>query len=167
VHIHAEGDVSRSRRLAVLAQLLGGRAFHSQDELTKALGRAGIEVTQATLSRDLRSLGVGKRSDGGGGRPAYRLPAPAAEMLDRERQRLDLRAFVNEVKVAQNLAVVRTPPGHANAVGRAIDLAGYEGVVGSVAGDDTILVVLEDRASALRFRRWLEGVATAATTHAK
>ena len=158
--------MTRSRRLAVLAQLLGGRQFHSQDELSKALARAGIEATQATLSRDLRSLGVGKRSDAGG-RPAYRLPAPAAEMLDRERQRLDLRAFVNEVRVAQNLVVVRTPPGHAHAVGRAIDLAGYEGVVGSVAGDDTILVVLADRPAALRFRRWLEGVATAAAVSAK
>jgi transcriptional regulator of arginine metabolism len=158
--------MSRARRLAVLAQLLGGRSFHNQEELTRALGRAGIEVTQATLSRDLRSLGVGKRSDDGG-RSAYRLPAPAAEMLDRERQRLDLRAFVNEVKVAQNLAVVRTPPGHAHAVGRAIDLSGYEGVVGSVAGDDTILVVLEDRPAALRFRRWLENVATTAAASSK
>ncbi len=151
--------MSRARRLAVLAQLLGGRSFHSQAELTRALARAGIEVTQATLSRDLRSLGVGKRPDGDR-RPTYRLPAPAAEMLDRERQRLDLRAFVNEVRVAQNLAVVRTPPGHAHAVGRAIDLAAYPGVVGSVAGDDTIVVVLQDRPAALRFRRWLDSVAT-------
>jgi transcriptional regulator of arginine metabolism len=88
-------------------------------------------------------------------------------MLDHERQRLDLRAFVNEVRVAQNLAVVRTPPGHAHAVGRAIDLAGHPGVVGSVAGDDTILVVLEDRASATRFRRWLESHAVAGATIAK
>jgi transcriptional regulator of arginine metabolism len=158
--------MTRTRRLAMLAQLLAGRRFHSQEELAKALARAGMPVTQATLSRDLRSLGVGKRSDAGG-RAAYQLPSPAVEMLDRERQRLDLRSFVNDVRIAQNLVVVRTPPGHANAVGRAIDLAAFEGVVGSVAGDDTVLVVLADRAAALRFKRWLDGVAVPAPASAK
>ena len=156
--------MTRTRRLATLAQLLSGRRYHSQEELVRALARAGVSVTQATLSRDLKSLGVGKRSEAGG-RAAYRLPAPAVEMLDNERQRLDLRSFVNEVRVAQNLVVVRTPPGHANAVGRAIDLAGFAGVIGSVAGDDTILVVLEDRAAGLRFKRWLDGVAAPAGSH--
>jgi len=61
--------------------------------------------------------------------------------------------------VAQNLVVVRTPPGHANAVGRAIDLAGLEGIVGTVAGDDTVLVVLEDAASARRFKNSLDSLA--------
>jgi transcriptional regulator of arginine metabolism len=63
------------------------------------------------------------------------------------------------VRVAQNLVVVRTPPGHANAVGRAIDLVGLEGIVGTVAGDDTILVVLEDMASAHRFKNALDTLA--------
>jgi hypothetical protein len=70
----------------------------------------------------------------------YVLPAPAVEIFDRERQRLDLVAFVNEVTVAQNLAVIKTPPGHANGVGRAIDLLSFPGMLGSVAGDDTLLV---------------------------
>jgi transcriptional regulator of arginine metabolism len=158
--------VSRNRRLALLAQLLAGHRFHSQEELAKALARVGAPVTQATLSRDLRSLGVGKRPDAAG-RGAYQLPAPATEMLDRQRQQLDLRAFVNDVRVAQNLVVVRTPPGHANAVGRAIDLAAFAGVVGSVAGDDTVLVVLGDRPSAGRFKRWLDLGASAALGSAK
>jgi hypothetical protein len=55
------------------------------------------------------------------GRSVYELPGPASEQLDRQRQMLDLRTFINDVRVAQNLVVVRTPPGHANAVGRAID----------------------------------------------
>src|SRR5512137_561398 len=118
----------RSRRLTLIAQLLTGRRFASQDELARALARAGVEVTQATLSRDLRSLGVAKRSDAAGG-SWYELPRPAGETLDRDRQRLDLSAFVNEVRVAQNLVVVRTPPGHANAVGRALDLADFTGIV--------------------------------------
>jgi len=147
--------MSRARRLTILAQLLAGRRYSSQDELARALARAGVATTQATLSRDLRSLGVGKRADAGG-RSAYELPGPATETLDRERRLLDLRTFVNEVRVAQNLVVVRTPPGHANAVGRAIDLAEYADVVGTIAGDDTVLVVLESAAGARRFKRGLE-----------
>ena len=150
----------RSRRLAVIAQLLAGRSFASQEELAQALARQRIEVTQATLSRDLRSLGVGKRP-GPQGRPTYQLPGPAAETFDRERQRLDLRAFVNEVRIAQNLSIVRTPPGHANGVARAIDLENYAGVVGTVAGDDTVLVILDDPAAARRFKRHLDDFATA------
>src|SRR5215467_16119031 len=102
VHIHAGRDVSRNRRLTLLSQLLADRRFHSQHELVRALARAGAPVTQATLSRDLRSLGVVKRP-GNNGRSAYELPGPAAESLDRQRQILDLRTFVNEVRVAANL----------------------------------------------------------------
>ncbi len=150
--------MSRIRRLATLTRLLGGRRFSSQEELAAALARDGIEVTQATLSRDLRSLGVGKRPDASG-KAVYTLPGPATEALDRERQVLDLKAFVNEVRVAQNLVVVRTPPGHAHGVGRALDMADYEGVVGTVAGDDTILVVLEDGVKARRLKKHLDALA--------
>ena len=86
----------------------------------------------------------------------YELPNPAGENLDRNRQMLDLKVFVNEVKLARNLAVVRTPPGHASAVARAIDLLADPGLVGSVAGDDTVLCVLATDAAARRFKRHLE-----------
>lgn len=151
--------MTRARRLTVLARLLSERRFPSQDALARALGREGVEVTQATLSRDLRSLGAGKRP-GADGRTAYELPVPAVEAFDRARQQLDLKAFVNGVDVAQNLAVVRTPPGHANGVGRAIDLLGFEGMLGSIAGDDTLLVVLRDTACARRLKKHLEGLAS-------
>ena len=147
--------MTRSHRLTLLTQLLSDRRFSSQDELTRALGREGAPVTQATLSRDLRSLGVIKRPVADGA-SAYELPGPPTEQLDRERQRLDLRAFVNEIRLAQNLVVVKTPPGHANAVGRAIDLQGLGEVVGTIAGDDTILVVTEDAAAARRFKKQLD-----------
>ncbi len=147
----------RPRRLTLLAELVAGHRFSSQEELVKALARAGVQVTQATLSRDLRSLGVLKRP-GASGRMVYELQGPATEALDRERQSLDLKAFVNDVRLAQNLVVVRTPPGHANAVARAIDLAGFDGIVGSVAGDDTILVVTADTTAARRFKRRLESL---------
>jgi transcriptional regulator of arginine metabolism len=156
----------RSRRLALLAQMLSGRRFSSQEEIVQALARQGFEVTQATLSRDLRSLGVAKRVDAHG-KPAYELPGPAVETIDRERRLLDLRAFVNDIRLAQNLVVVRTPPGHANGVGRAIDLADFGGIVGTVAGDDTVLVVTEDNAAARRLKKRLDAIALGATAAAE
>jgi transcriptional regulator of arginine metabolism len=155
---HRNLPLPRARRLARVAQLLSGRRFSSQEELGRALAREGVSVTQATLSRDLRSLGVAKRHDASG-KPTYELPGPAVETLDRERQLVDLRTFVNQVRIAQNLVVVRTPPGHANGVARAIDLANFEGIVGSVAGDDTVLVVMEDGAGARRLKRDLDQLA--------
>lgn len=151
--------MQRSQRLNLLTQMLGERRFSSQEELAAALTRARVPVTQATLSRDLRSLGVGKRP-GPNGKPVYQLPGPPGETLDRERQLLDLRAFVNEVRVAQNLVVVRTPPGHANGVARAIDMLGNDEMVGSVAGDDTVLAVMTSASAARRFKRHLAGLAT-------
>ncbi len=147
--------MSRTRRLTLIAQMLGDRRFSSQEEIAAALGRSGIEVTQATLSRDLRNLGVAKRATATG-ETWYELPGPSTEALDHNRQMLDLKVFVNEVRLAQNLAVVRTPPGHASAVARAIDLLGHRGLVGCVAGDDTVLCVLIDRTAAARFKRHLE-----------
>ena len=151
--------MTRAQRLTLIAQLLGGRRYSSHEELGRALARAGVQTTQATLSRDLRSLGVAKRADPSG-RIGYELPGPGPETLDRERRLLDLRSFVNGVRVAQNLVVVRTPPGHANAVGRAIDLTEYAGVVGTVAGDDTVLIVVEDAARARRLKHELDSLAT-------
>lgn len=153
--------MSRSRRLALIAQMLSGRRFSSQEELAKALVRSGVEVTQTTLSRDLRSLGVAKRSGAQGG-TYYELPGPATEALDRERQLLDLKAFVNEVRIAQNLAIVKTPPGHANGVARAIDMLEFDGMIGTVAGDDTVLIIMEDSPGAKRFKRHLDTLAARA-----
>ncbi len=150
--------MTRTRRLTVLARLLSERRYASQEALARALAKEGLPVTQATLSRDLRNLGAGKRP-GADGQAAYELPTPAVEAFDRARQRLDLQAFVNGIEVAQNLAIVRTPPGHANGVGRAIDLLGFDGMLGSVAGDDTLLVVLKDAACARRLKKHLEGMA--------
>ena len=149
--------MSRTRRLTLITQLLGERRFGSQEELAGALSRSGVDVTQATLSRDLRSLGVAKRA--ASGEAWYELPSPAVENLDRNRQMLDLKVFVNETKLAQNLAVVKTPPGHASAVARAIDLLAFEGLVGSVAGDDTVLCILGDTPTARRFQRHLDALA--------
>ncbi len=157
MHTPQEATLSRTRRLTLITRLLEERRFSSQEELAGALSRSGVEVTQATLSRDLRSLGVAKRA--ASGEAWYELPSPAGETLDYNRQMLDLRLFVNEIRLAQNLAVVRTPPGHASAVARAIDLLAFRTLVGSVAGDDTVLCVLTDSRAARSFKRHLEELA--------
>lgn len=148
---------NRPQRLTLISKLLEERRFSNQEELAGALSRSGVEVTQATLSRDLRSLGVAKRA--ASGEAWYELPSPAVETLDRNRQMLDLKVFVNETRLAQNLAIVKTPPGHASAVARAIDLLEFGGLVGSVAGDDTVLCILADTPTARRFKRHLDALA--------
>jgi len=147
------------RRRALLARLIADGQYARQEELVAALARHGMKVTQATLSRDLVSLGVGK-TPGRAGRTVYAIASPAAEVVDRRRQELDLTAFINEIKLAGQLVVVRTPPGHAHGVARAIDLLGNPDVVGSIAGDDTILVVAPSPARARAFRRTLETLGT-------
>jgi transcriptional regulator of arginine metabolism len=127
----------KAQRQRRIVQILRSRAVGSQEELAKLLRRHGEKVTQATLSRDLEELGAFKARDNG--RVVYRLPEepPAgAEWL-----RHMLQEFTLEVASSGNLVVVKTPPGGANAVARALDNAVVEGVIGTVAGDDTILVV--------------------------
>ena len=106
----------KTRRQQVILDVITREPVRSQEQLRRAVRAAGFDVTQATLSRDLRSLGVIRRPDADGG-SVWELPGPAVETLDRGRQRLDLQQFVNDMRIAQNLLVVRTPPGHANAVG--------------------------------------------------
>lgn len=144
-----------ARRRATLARLIRQGQFSRQEDLVQALARAGLSVTQATLSRDLNSLGVAKTPAPGGGF-VYVLHEPAAEVMDRSRQQLDLTSFINQVLLAGSLVVVKTPPGHAHGVGRAIDLLDHPHVVGSVAGDDTVLVITATPARARAFRRDLE-----------
>lgn len=146
-------DDAAARRAAIVA-LVSEARIGSQAELVRLLGRRGYATTQATLSRDLRGLGIGKRP-APDGRAVYALPGPARDHLGLDRQQLELEAFVQEVRVVGNLALVRTPPGNAAGVARAIDLFEWAEVAGTLAGDDTILVVTPDAAQARQFRNRL------------
>jgi len=129
--------VQRQRRIV---QLLRNRQISSQEDLAELLGRNGERVTQATLSRDLEELGAVKVRENG--RVVYRLPEeppPGDEWLRRM-----LTEFALEVVSSGNLVVVKTPPGGANAVARALDSAALKDVIGTVAGDDTILCVCRE-----------------------
>jgi transcriptional regulator of arginine metabolism len=117
---------------------------HTQEDLAKALRAIGIEATQVTLSRDIRELGLVKTAGGYAQAAADASTGPDVNTLARE--------FVRDIRVAQNLLVLRTPAGHANSVAVALDQANWPEVTGTIAGDDTILVVAPDAKTAEALR---------------
>lgn len=130
--------VERQRAIALI---LRRRDVASQAELARLLRARGLRVTQATLSRDLEDLGAFKARLPDG-RAAYRLPEePPA---DGERVRRILAEFVTDIEASGNMVVVKTPPGSANTVGRALDAVPPAGVLGTLAGDDTLLIVCRE-----------------------
>jgi transcriptional regulator of arginine metabolism len=137
--------MAKLNRQKVILALLHHGPVASQDELQRALRKRGLRVGQATLSRDIHELGLVKTADG------YALPAgePAAEPALPPVPRL-VREFVLEVRPAQNILVVKTTVGSAQPVTAALDAEDWPEVVGTVAGDDTILIVSPDRKSANR-----------------
>jgi transcriptional regulator of arginine metabolism len=146
--VTAPGRRRPDRRREAVARILRDRRVGTQEELLAALAAAGIRATQATLSRDLARLGA-RRATAPGGGSVYELP---------EESRRDgveaLRGLVSQVSCNAWLVVVRTHPGSAPAVARAIDLARLPGVLGTIAGDDTVFVApaREPRARALAGR---------------
>jgi transcriptional regulator of arginine metabolism len=152
------GQVRHGRpvRLSRLRQLVARGGAHSQEELLRLLQQEGFEVTQATLSRDLKQLRVGKLPDGQGGY-RYRLPetAPAASEASLIE---DFRRGFMSIEFSGNQGVIKTLPGHASSVAFALDNLRVQGVLGTIAGDDTILIIPRDGvrrsalASALRAR---------------
>jgi transcriptional regulator of arginine metabolism len=141
----------RAARHARIVSILATRAVHSQAELAAALDEAGVHVTQATLSRDLEELGAVKLRPADGGLPVYVVPedgAPLASRAVADAPPQRLARLVGELLVAAeasaNLVVLRTPPGAAHFLASAVDRAGLPQVIGTIAGDDTILVVARD-----------------------
>src|SRR5579863_5464013 len=130
------------RQRAVLEVLRQGPVT-SQEDLQRALRKRGFKVGQATLSRDIRDLNLSKTSAG------YALvPAEGSASLALPPVQRLVREFVLEVRPAQNLLVVKTIVGSAQPVAAALDEQEWEGVVGTIGGDDTILIVCPDRDSA-------------------
>jgi transcriptional regulator of arginine metabolism len=153
-------DLTRpAARRQLVRRLVAGGTIHSQEQLVEELARQGIRVTQATVSRDLASLGVVRGVRGGttvylpaGDQPGSHDPAA----LQRLRRLLaDLPLDIDE---APPLLVLRTSPGAANAIARALDQLPLSGVVGTLAGDDTIFVACRDTSSIRGLRTWFEAV---------
>ena len=149
----------KQQRQQAIGRLIGQHAVANQPQLLDLLGGEGITATQATVSRDLEELGVIKVRVPGG-QSVYALPELETDrIVPFEQLRRVLGEWVGEVAVSANLVVLRTPPGCAHVVASALDRSGLDGLVGTVAGDDTVLVVLEDAASARRFKNSLDSLA--------
>jgi transcriptional regulator of arginine metabolism len=132
------GKTQRQHRIGVL---LEHNAVCTQEQLVELLSEEGVEATQATVSRDLEEMGAVKVRVAGGD-PVYALPdLPSRQIAPEAHLRRVLGDWVAEVAWSGNLVVLRTPPGSAHVVGSALDRSGFEGIVGTVAGDDTVLVV--------------------------
>ncbi len=132
---------TKRQRQHVIGQLLGEHPVSSQAQLVELLGGAGIEATQATVSRDLDDLGAVKVRVPGGD-TVYAIPElPADQHVPGDHLRRVLGEWVVQVGVSQNIVMMRTPPGSAHVVASALDRTGLPQVLGTVAGDDTILVV--------------------------
>jgi transcriptional regulator of arginine metabolism len=142
--------MTKLARQQLIVELAHEGPLPNQQELVKVLARRGFPVTQATLSRDINELGLVRTPEGytlrNGDAPTE--PAPGVSRLVRE--------FVREVRRAQNLLVVKTIPGSAQPVGLAVDAEGWNEVVGTVAGDDTVLVITPDNKSAKKLQTRLE-----------
>jgi len=142
---------SRAARHARIVAILTDRQMHSQAELLTALRDAGVSVTQATLSRDLDELGAVKLRTPDGGLPVYVIPedgSPIAARATADEPPQRLARLLGELLVSAeasgNLVVLRTPPGASNFLASAVDRAALPVVLGTIAGDDTILVVSRD-----------------------
>ncbi|WP_330440877.1 arginine repressor [Micromonospora sp. NBC_00821] len=142
--------LTRAARHARIVELIRDRSIRSQTELADLLAADGVGVTQATLSRDLEELGAVKVR-GGDGPAIYLIPEDGqrplrdAEAAPARLVRL-LRELLNGVDSSGNIAVLRTPPGAAQYLASALDRAGLPEIVGTIAGDDTILVVAREAA---------------------
>lgn len=135
----------KNRRQHLVTRLLAEQQVTSQPQLVELLAEGGINTTQATVSRDLEDLGAVKIRLPGSGRAAYAIPElPRDQIAPSEHLRRVLGEWVVDLKVSSNVVVLRTPPGCAHVVGSAIDRSGLAGVVGTVAGDDTLIVVADE-----------------------
>jgi transcriptional regulator of arginine metabolism len=125
--------MSKSGRHFAIKEIISTREIHSQEELRQELKKRGIDVTQATLSRDLRELGVGR---GFSGQSYHMQPEAEVKIL-----RPIVGAEVLSIGANESTIVIRTLPGCANSVGEYVDVQNHPGIIGTLAGDNAVLVI--------------------------
>jgi len=133
----------KARRQAKILEVIKANVVETQEELAESLGRHGISVTQATVSRDIRELQLNKVPTGDGG-SRYTLPdeVPTANW---DKRRRIFRDSVLDVDHSENLIIIKSLPGTAPGVASAIDHLGWVELIGTVAGDDTVLIVIKPK----------------------
>jgi transcriptional regulator of arginine metabolism len=119
-----------------ILELIAREPMVTQEDMVRRLTQQGLKVTQATLSRDIKELGLAKSAEGYAAPGTMAEPAPPTPSLSRL-----LREFVIDVREAQNLLVIKTSPGSAQPVAAALDAESWPELVGTIAGDDTILLI--------------------------
>ena len=138
--------MSKNYRQGQILKLVRSKQIYTQDELAQELKAVGIVATQVTLSRDLRDLRLVKTQEGYQEIPADET-TPQLETLARD--------FLRDVRGAQNLLVLKTDPGYASPIAVALDNEDWDDIVGTIAGDDTVLVVAQDSKTAESVRQRL------------
>ena len=145
-----------SRHRAVRA-ILAEQVVSSQSHLARLLADQGFRVTQATVSRDLRAVGAAKTRSADG-TMRYMLEPGAGRPDAMDALAVTLSSFARSIRASGNLVVVKTPPGAAHVVAAAIDGAGLDGVLGTVAGDDTMLIVAGEATGGRAVARSIERI---------
>ncbi|MFZ5596599.1 MAG: arginine repressor [Bacillota bacterium] len=135
--------MNKSVRHKKIIEIIRSGAIETQEQLAAELGRMGIGVTQATVSRDIKELGLVKIPSGDS--TVYALPGRMPVPAHDSRLKRLFAESVQKVDYSENLIIIKTMPGEAQGVASAIDQSGLEGVIGTVAGDDTILVVVKPK----------------------
>ena len=136
--------LAKPQRQHLVSKLLQQHAVTSQEQLVDLLAAAGVPATQATVSRDLVDVGAIKVR-AAGGESIYAVPElPSQQRAPEDHLRRVFGEWVVEVAMSANLIVLRTPPGSAHVVGSALDRADLPDVLGTVAGDDTLIVVVTE-----------------------
>ena len=149
--------MNRATREKTIREIVAAGPVRTQEELARALARRGVDVTQATVSRDVKRLGLVKLSDAHGDyRYSVANGAPSPNPSTEENLVNAFREFVTSLENGEAFFLVKTLPGRANAVGIAIDEARRPELAGTIAGDDTVLVLVRRARDREKARRSLE-----------
>ena len=140
----------KNDRLETLRMLFSSQELCSQDDVLKALGKEGFHVTQATLSRDMKQLKVAKAAMANG---KYIYVLPTETMYKRVQKPMTAREMLltsgfMSISFSDNMGVIKTRPGYASSIAYNIDNARIDNILGTIAGDDTIFIVIDEKATA-------------------
>lgn len=133
----------KGQRLLKIRELISTRDIETQEELVESLKALGYQVTQATVSRDIKELQLIKVPTPDG-RYKYSMPAEPSYNPEAKLRRFLADSFVS-IDRAENLIVLKTLPGNANAIAALIDALDWDSIIGTISGDDTILIICRDR----------------------
>jgi transcriptional regulator of arginine metabolism len=148
-------SAGKTFRHGQILRLISGQPISNQEELRRRLASQKMRVTQATLSRDLQELRLIKTHDGY--KPANAVPQePLALPLPPLARAL--REFLLDIRPAENLLVLKTPPGGAQALAAAVDASKYSEVAGTIAGDDTVLIITANKRTREALQRKMEAL---------